>query len=1413
MIRKLHFTLILLILLTLLIPTGFALDLNETSDEIAIDYDSSDVLSANEVYFNSTVENDGDGSHNNPYKYVTPSRITSNSILYFANGEYSLSTSKSIFSMTMIGEDAEKTIFTGNGDLFSVSGTLTLQNMTFINSTLTNHGTIRATNVIFSGGVADSVDEYDNSFGGTIFNDGDYYYPYLYLTNCTIRNSYAVYGGAIYMGGGSATITDSRFVNNAAFMYGGAIACEQTSTLTVTNSIFDSDYSIHNAGGAIYGVDSLLNIKDSQFINCNATFGGAICDLTSKSTFVNITASSNRAKYQGGAIYKMYGSISITNSYFNSNVAQDGGALFIDNSTSFTLTHSTLTSNIAYTCGGALYSFSNNKTVISSNNIIKNSARSHPNTYETDKLNLNIGNGNYTMYVYDDSNFNGTLPEKFDLRDYGWITSVKDQETSGNCWAFSALAALESCILKASNTTLDLSEENVKNLIEWYSDYGWASETNGGGNEYMSFGYLVSWMGPVFEDDDLTDDYTLVSPLLNSMIHVQNIVCLPRSSYTDNDGIKEALMKYGAVSTALYYSSTYLNSRTKGYYYDGSDGEYANHAVTIVGWDDGYSRYNYKYTAPGNGAWIVKNSWGSSWGNDGYFYVSYYDAKFAEVGDPIGGYTFILNDTQRFDKNYQYDIIGATDFFVTGKDTIWYENLFNATGNELLTAFSTYFNITTSWEAYIYVNDVLKLTQSGLSECGYYTFNLDEFIPLKEGDEFKIAIRINASKFASFPVSECIRQNRISYYPGVSFFSYDGKTWYDLYDYKMSGYDHIYESQVACIKAFTTLGELSSTINLNNAVNSSEVLKDIDLIGNITDQYGNLVSDGILTIVYENTTKTLNVNNGLINTTISFNSIGNHSVCLTFTSDYYISSNKTFNISIVKSDVILDISINNITYSQDLIANITLTSLNGELIDDELLLIINNKTYAVNSNQIFNITDKLDTGDYSALVLFNGSNRFIASNASCSFTILPIELDISLDIIQDFDNVLLIINSSEPLIVPVKINNETFEVNCSDVGILNLTDLDLGNYLVNITIELDNHYPVSITDSFNVSSIDTSINASDVLMFYKDGTRFRVNLTDIDGNPLTNRTLIININNVNYTVTTNANASASIAINLDSGNYTVNVFYLGEKKYNPSNITRNVTILSTIVAKDVVKYFRNGTQFYALILDSQGNPLSKTSVLMNINGVFYNRTTNESGIVKLNINLHAGEYILTVTNPLTNEMQSSKITVLSKFTENYDIVKYFRNATQYTLKVVGDEGEPLAGRTVKFNINGVFYYRVTNESGFAKLNINLNPGNYIITAEYGDCRVSNNITVLSVIETEDMEMNHGDGSRFKALILDGQGNPYPNQEVIFNINGVFYNRFTNSTGFANLNINLMRGKYIITTSYNGLNSANTIIIH
>ena len=370
-----------------------------------------------------------------------------------------------------------------------------------------------------------------------------------------------------------------------------------------------------------------------------------------------------------------------------------------------------------------------------------------------------------------------------------------------------------------------------------------------------------------------------------------------------------------------------------------------------------------------------------------------------------------------------------------------------------------------------------------------------------------------------------------------------------------------------------------------------------------------------------------------------------------------------------------------------------------------------------------------------------------------------------------------------------------------------------GTYNVTVTYLGSRNYGKASNDTAKLIITPRSIiSAEDVVMYYNNGTSYVVNLTDSTGKALANETVTVDIEGSIFELITDENGTASLPIDFESGEYTAIASY-GFGNYTDSSIENNIVVLTTISSDDVVKMYKNDTQYYATLLDGQGNPLAKgTDVSLVLNGLNYTRKTDENGTVKMNINLAQGEYPIIVTNPVNNETAINSITVLSTIVDNKDLVKFYKNDSQYILTILGADGKPAPGKVVTFNINGVFYTRQTNASGQAKLNINLGPGEYVITAEYDGCKVSNNITVLPVISASDFTKKYGDSTPFKVGLVDGLGNPLAGATITFNINGVFYNRTTDSNGVAKLNINLMAGEYIITSSYNGLNAASKITI-
>ncbi len=460
----------------------------------------------------------------------------------------------------------------------------------------------------------------------------------------------------------------------------------------------------------------------------------------------------------------------------------------------------------------------------------------------------------------------------------------------------------------------------------------------------------------------------------------------------------------------------------------------------------------------------------------------------------------------------------------------------------------------------------------------------------------------------------------------------------------------------------------------------------------------------------------------------------------------------------------------------------------------------------------------LGIGDYEVTVIYNGNAKYNATNITKTFSIGKIsDYNVTLnttDVVAGENSTLVIILPEDATgVVNVTVGKDSYKANVTDgVASVKINSLIAGDYKVNVTYSGDKTYEVS-NNVFNlaVNPMKVNLNISDVVMFYRDGTRMVAILTDIKGNPIANATVYFTINGKTYARTTDTNGTASLAINLISKIYNSTILYNGSDIYDKFSKNITVTVNPTILANDTVLMYMDGTVFVAKFLDKTGKALTNASVKFNINGVFYTRITDNDGVAKLNIRLRPGSYILTAYNNVTGEEKGFDITVKSLIVAN-DLTKYYLNATRFEATIYNKNGTLAINKNVTFNINGVFYTRQTNENGVVGLNINLRPGNYIITTMFDGLAIGNNINVLPTLVTNDLSMKYLDGSKFTAQTLDGQGNPLANQNVSFNINGVLYHRVTDKDGMASLNIRLMSGDYIITSYWNDFQVGNTVKI-
>ncbi len=487
----------------------------------------------------------------------------------------------------------------------------------------------------------------------------------------------------------------------------------------------------------------------------------------------------------------------------------------------------------------------------------------------------------------------------------------------------------------------------------------------------------------------------------------------------------------------------------------------------------------------------------------------------------------------------------------------------------------------------------------------------------------------------------------------------------------------------------------------------------------------------------------------------------------------------------------------------------------------DVIIIVDGVDYTVaieNGKAVKTIAD-LKANDYTVTVKYSGDNNYNANQNTTEFTVSKIS-DYNMNItVPEFKEG---VNSTINVVLPkdatgtvtVEIGGKNYTANVTD-GVANviIPGLGVGDYNITTTYSGDAKYDL-MTKKGNITvipNVDVNLDVDDVVMVYHDGTRLVAKLTDYQGKPIVNATIYFNINGVNYARTTDANGTASIALNLESGAYPVIVAYNGSANYSKISKNITVTINPSIIADDLVKMYKNDTKFSAKFLGSDGKVLANTTVKFNINGVLYTRTTNNDGVGSLAINLRPGEYVLTAYNPVTGEQQGFNITVKSLIVTQ-DLTKYYMNASSFQATIYDKNGSLAVGKNVTFNINGVFYTRTADENGVVSLAINLRPGEYIITTIYEELDIGNNVVVLPTLVTSDLNMTYRDGSKFTAQTLDGQGKPLVNQNVTFNVNGRLYFKTTGDDGVASLTINLMSGKYIITSYWNDFQTGNTIII-
>lgn len=814
------------------------------------------------------------------------------------------------------------------------------------------------------------------------------------IVNTTFANSTSQYATVIY-GPSMMTVylANDTFVNLHANKSGGAIGFNGFSMWKIENSTFDNvssnfDGGIINADGEGWrtGIQAQVFLYNSIFKNSKSRYGSVIAQFGSElyisnSTFIDNYAGTN------ALIYSAQGRLKIKNSTFKNNKVNSTGddvtkAMMYLYATNTIISDSQFinNSNLIFSFEGRYNItnsiFDNNGRVIYAANplyyILKN------NEYNNDTLVENASNFQfYTVIVSstgvpieltENSIDVENLPSRFDSRDWGWVTVPKDQWISGGCWVFSTCGVLETALLKSTGVEYNLSIQNIQKNLLRYSPYGlsWLSE---GGWTIIAGHFILSWYAALPIEYGEFDMIGKVSePVISAdAVHVMDMIWTnPRNgNLSDIDQFKWAIIKCGAVTSDMFvdYNSKYFNRNTSAWYYNETVPTSPSHAVCVVGWDDNYPASNFNIAPPGNGAWIVKNSYGPDSYDNGYIYISYYDTVFNNESYEVA---FVFENTENYTKNYQTDVSGEVNI-KNNSENYSYRNYYTAIEDDFIAAVGTYFDdLDEDYTLEIYVNGVLKHSQSGKAPFkGYHTIKLEKYVPVRAGDTFEILMKTH-----SMPL---VTGSNIPYNQGVSFAT-NGTEWIDLSTINAT----------VTLKAYTKpLINLTTTIKVgavNTVYNGGKYLTV-----NVKDIYGDALKGVKVTIKLSNgKVKTLTTDSkGQVK--FSTDALAPKIYTATITSaafGNYLKTTATSKITVKKAT--LKITAKAKTFRKSVKTKkytITLkTNKNKAMKKTKVVLKVNGKTYSAKTNSkgkaTFKITKLAKKGKFTASVTYKGSSYY-----------------------------------------------------------------------------------------------------------------------------------------------------------------------------------------------------------------------------------------------------------------------------------------------------------------------------------------------------------------------------------------------------------------------------------------------------
>lgn len=431
---------------------------------------------------------------------------------------------------------------------------------------------------------------------------------------------------------------------------------------------------------------------------------------------------------------------------------------------------------------------------------------------------------------------NSVLPKSYDAREKGYITSVKDQGNFGTCWAFSYCALAETSLIMQGFETKDSVDISEAHLT-WFSFNNYDADSsnyadrdacivdepyNNGGSEEIAYSTVTRWSGFAKEENfpysenpddmnfDFSDKYKSDYQLVSSQANKYDPLKI-----TD---MKKTILENGSVGLAYYHDNLFCNCVDDITCYYCPAPLNANHEVQVVGWDDDFSAFNFDINPHKKGAWLIKNSWGTDWGNDGYFWISYYDCSIYNY------YYLTAIPSGTFNRNYQYNGTLSNGGLIANGADGYMANVFTAQDNEYIDSigFALFNNNISHADVAIYTDVKSDTDPTGgvmqtkqqincetLGDSGYCSVKLNEICGIKKGERFSIVVHFYSSYGKVYiPLETKSIDGLLNYSSeeGQSFISCDGKKWEDT---NVKGLNNTF------IKAFTVPDNKITSVEIN----------------------------------------------------------------------------------------------------------------------------------------------------------------------------------------------------------------------------------------------------------------------------------------------------------------------------------------------------------------------------------------------------------------------------------------------------------------------------------------------------------------------------------------------------------------------------------------------------------------------